>query len=148
MNQIHCIFRTAEQICAKFTEKTRLVHRSDEFEYQGQRSNDKVIRNKNDVHSHHPHRQRRNGPICCLKCIAMYCQRGGLRAIYVWYLCIFSLVDRKLHSPNVLVEEALHGLCKTYILNRGQYKYTLYQNQRPFLSLTVEALQGKMCHKK
>ena len=37
---------TAERICAKFTRKTCLVPRSDEFECQGQRSNTKVTRDK------------------------------------------------------------------------------------------------------
>ena len=35
---VYEIWGTAEQICAKFTQKTCLVLRSDEFEYQGQRS--------------------------------------------------------------------------------------------------------------
>jgi len=37
----------AEMICAKFTEKTCLVRRSDESECQGQRSKVKVTREKN-----------------------------------------------------------------------------------------------------
>jgi len=45
----------AEWICAKFTLKTCLVLRSDEFEYQGQRSKVKVTRDKKRaVHSEHP----------------------------------------------------------------------------------------------
>ena len=40
------ISRIAERICAKFTRKTCLVHRSDEFEGQGQRSKVKVTRDK------------------------------------------------------------------------------------------------------
>ena len=46
---------TAERICAKFTRKTCLVLRSDEFECQGQRSKVKVTRTKKPtVHSKHP----------------------------------------------------------------------------------------------
>jgi len=44
---------TAERICTKFTLKTCLILRSDEFEYQGQKS--KVTRDKERaVHSQHP----------------------------------------------------------------------------------------------
>jgi len=64
---IHCfgcesnVSGTAEQICAKFTEKTCLILSSDEFERQGQKSKVKVTRNKKRaVHSNHP-RQRRDG---------------------------------------------------------------------------------------
>ena len=39
---------TAERICTKFTGKTCLVPRSEEFEWQGQRSKVKVTRNKNE----------------------------------------------------------------------------------------------------
>jgi len=46
---------TAEQICAKFTHKTCLVLCSDEFEYQGQKSKVKIIRDKKRaLHSQHP----------------------------------------------------------------------------------------------
>jgi len=46
---------TAERICAKFTRKTCLSLRSDEFECQGQRSKVKVTRDKKcAVHSQHP----------------------------------------------------------------------------------------------
>ena len=38
---------TAERICAKFTGKTCLVPRSEDFECQGHRSNVKVTRDKN-----------------------------------------------------------------------------------------------------
>ena len=41
------ISRTAERICAKFTGKTCLVPRSEEFKCQSQRSKIKVTRNKN-----------------------------------------------------------------------------------------------------
>jgi len=54
---------TAERICAKFTGKTCLVPRSDEFEGQGQRSNVKVTRDKQ---------------------AAFFGPFGGLRAVYVW----------------------------------------------------------------
>ena len=37
---------TDERICAKFTRKTCLVHRSEELECQGQKSKVKVTRNK------------------------------------------------------------------------------------------------------
>jgi len=40
---------TAERICAKFTWKTCLVRRSEEFEGQGQRSKVKITRNKNGI---------------------------------------------------------------------------------------------------
>jgi len=43
---------TAERICAKFTRKTCLVLRSEEFECQGQRSKVKVTRDKNAVCTH------------------------------------------------------------------------------------------------
>jgi len=52
---------TAERICTKFTRKTCLVPRLDEFEGQGQRSNVKITI-KNCIF----------GPI------------GGLRVVYVW----------------------------------------------------------------
>jgi len=42
---------TAERICAKFTQKTCLVLRSDELECQGQKSNGQ----KTHVQSQHPH---------------------------------------------------------------------------------------------
>jgi len=46
---------TAERIYAKFTRKTCLVLRSDEFECQGQKSKVKVTRDKKRaVHSQHP----------------------------------------------------------------------------------------------
>jgi len=45
-----CVWnRTAERICAKFTRKTCLVPRSDEFEGQGQRSKVKVTSDKNGI---------------------------------------------------------------------------------------------------
>jgi len=49
-----CIAGTGERICAKFTRKTCLVLRSDEFECQRQRSKVKVTRDKKRaVHSQH-----------------------------------------------------------------------------------------------
>jgi len=54
---------TAERICAKFTRKTCLVLRSDEFRGQGQRSKVKVTRDKKTAFF---------GPFC------------GLSAVYVW----------------------------------------------------------------
>jgi len=50
---------TAERICAKFTRKTRLVIRSDEFECQGQRS--RLPGQKRAVHSQHNIPRRVNG---------------------------------------------------------------------------------------
>jgi len=48
---------TAERICAKFTPKTCLVLRSDDFECQGQRSKVKVTSDKKRAaHSEHPRR--------------------------------------------------------------------------------------------
>jgi len=52
---------TAERICAKFTRKTCLVIRSDEFECQGQRSKTKVTMDKNALCTHNPPRFGRNG---------------------------------------------------------------------------------------
>jgi len=43
---------TAEWICAKFTRKTCLVLRSDEFECQEQKSKVKVNRDKNELWTH------------------------------------------------------------------------------------------------
>ena len=43
------ILGIAEGICAKFTEKMCLAPCSDEFECEGQRSNVKVIRDKNGI---------------------------------------------------------------------------------------------------
>jgi len=51
---------TAEQICVKFTWKTRLVPRLDEFEGQGQRSKSPVTK------------------------MAFLCPSGGLHAVCVW----------------------------------------------------------------
>jgi len=51
---------TAERICAKFTEKTWFIHRSDEFEWQGQRSKVKVTRDKNGIFF---------GPFGCLRAV-------------------------------------------------------------------------------
>jgi len=56
------ILGTAERICAKLTEKTCFVPRSDEFEGQGQKSKVKVTRDKNGIF----------GPF------------GGPCAVYVW----------------------------------------------------------------
>ena len=52
---------TAERIWAKFTGRTCLVTRSDEFECQGQRSNVEVIRDKNVLFTPITLPQRRNG---------------------------------------------------------------------------------------
>jgi len=41
-----------ERICAKFTQKTCLVLHSDEFEYQGQKTEVKVNRDKNALSTH------------------------------------------------------------------------------------------------
>ena len=85
---------TAERVCAKFTGKTCLDTRSDEFECQGQRSKVKVTGDKNRaVHSYRP-RQRRNGTRS-LQMTSRSSGRnhsvaagggdfGGLRAVYVW----------------------------------------------------------------
>jgi len=43
---------TAERICAKFTRKTCLILRSDEFERQGQKSTVNVTRDKNALCTH------------------------------------------------------------------------------------------------
>ena len=46
---------TAERICAKFTRKTCLVVRTEEFECHGQKSKVKVTRDKKiALHSQHP----------------------------------------------------------------------------------------------
>jgi len=53
---------TAERICAKFTRKTCLVLRSDEFVCQGQKSKVKVTRDKNPLCTHNtPAVYGRNG---------------------------------------------------------------------------------------
>jgi len=57
------ISATAEQICAKFTAKTCwfLAGTSLNVKVKGQGHQGQ----KHAVHSHHPPRQRRNGPFCC-----------------------------------------------------------------------------------
>ena len=52
---------TAEPIGAKFTRKTCLVLRSDEFEYQGQRSKVKVTMDKNALCTYNTSPCERNG---------------------------------------------------------------------------------------
>jgi len=52
---------TAERICAKFTRKTCLVLRADEFECQGQKSKVKVTRDKKGTVHSQPPRYGRNG---------------------------------------------------------------------------------------
>ena len=52
---------TAERICAKFTGKTCLVPRSDEFECQGQRSRSQGTKTRCALLSGYHPRQRRNG---------------------------------------------------------------------------------------
>jgi len=52
---------TAERICTKFTRKTCLILRSDEFECQGQRSKVKVTRDKKALCTSNTARCGRNG---------------------------------------------------------------------------------------
>jgi len=52
---------TAERICAIFARKTCLVLRFDEFECQGQRSKDKVTRDKNAMCTQNTPRCGQNG---------------------------------------------------------------------------------------
>jgi len=92
---------TTERICAKFTGKTSLVRRSDEFECQGQRSKVNVTRDKKcAVHSHHP-RQERMVRFAAWRTVTRLLQTtslssrrdhsvaaggdfSGLRTVYVW----------------------------------------------------------------
>ena len=101
---------TAEQICAKFTRKTCLVLRSDEFECQYVRSKVKVTRNKNALCTH-------NTPVVWTEWNALVAdnvaqaagatirslQRGaGMRALglagYRWALPRISITNQTLSS--------------------------------------------------
>ena len=55
---------TAERICAKFTEKTCLVPRTEDFESQGRMSKVKVTRDKNALCTPVTPRQSTNGMQC------------------------------------------------------------------------------------
>ena len=67
---------TAEQICSKFTEKTCLVPRSEEFECRGQSLKVKVTRDKTSFGAPITLQQGRNSAVCCMKRVTMYCQQG------------------------------------------------------------------------